>query len=52
MQFFALVASALALAGSALAQPEAARFGIVEINPTTVKPGQVNNANAHRLHNT
>lgn len=40
MKLFALAASALALAASVVAQPEALRFGTVSINPTTVKPGQ------------
>lgn len=40
MHFLTLAASALALAGAAVAQ-EAARFGLVSVSPSTVKPGEV-----------
>ncbi|EKM50125.1 uncharacterized protein PHACADRAFT_178749 [Phanerochaete carnosa HHB-10118-sp] len=39
MKFLALAASALTLAGAAVAQ-EAVRFGIVSVSPSTIKPGE------------
>lgn len=41
MQLLALAASALALASSVFAQPEAVRFGTVDVTPSTVELGQV-----------
>ena len=41
MKLLALAASALALVSSVVAQPEAVRFGVVNVSPTTVKISEV-----------